>query len=62
MTIQAHGELAEISLNLPGRNHCNAPGHFVLKREVVCVHLVSLWGAGRGLVIVQATREPSSAR
>ena len=49
MTIQALGELAEISINLPGRNHCNAPGHFILKREVVCTlgqPVVSWEGAG----------------
>lgn len=31
-------------------------------RGRLCVHLVSLWWVGRGLVIVQATREPSSVR
>lgn len=36
MTIQAHGGLAETSINLPGTNHCNAPGHCALDLEGGC--------------------------
>lgn len=38
------------------------PLDILSSRGRLCVHLVSLWWVGRGLVIVQATREPSSVR